>query len=250
MVNKKTTTTTSSGRSAAALRSFCLDLRAAEKHILLSQSRTRWARGGGFFACATLGALQPGHLLLLPNFHARSIAAAVNSAPRTAEFEEFRDQLRALLKDKFEAPVLEFEHGLAEHSMHRSCGTQHAHLHLLPCKAPVFALAERTLRPWILSRSYCEETLSVAVGQDYLSLTQEGLGTFVHPIPRQRPIPSQFLRKLVAEALEKKRDTWDWRNTNNRRDDRAALSRLGFIDLEKSRFIIQPLWPARGRRIS
>lgn len=153
----------------------------------------------------SLGSLVPGHLLLCPNAHVRSLAQL-----STAHLQEINRALHTLtprLALLAGGDVQLFEHGDAKTSNRTSCSVEHAHLHLVPA-VPDLSPVAKDLADW---RSVAGlDGLAAVVGDhEYLALRARTGGWRVAMAPPGGH-PSQLLRQLVAQALGDPA-RWNWR---------------------------------------
>jgi diadenosine tetraphosphate (Ap4A) HIT family hydrolase len=156
----------------------------------------------GFRAMPSIGQIVPGYLLLVPNQHYRAFAdmslAELNAAQ--ALKMDLTEQMRSTYGN-----CLFFEHG-ARTPDSGGCGISHAHLHIVPFpteKDPV----EELIRTFPFEEvSDLLELKRVQPGKSYLYYESVCGNRYVfYPLF----IPSQFIRRLLAEALGIPR--WDWR---------------------------------------
>jgi diadenosine tetraphosphate (Ap4A) HIT family hydrolase len=154
----------------------------------------------------SLGPLAPGHVLVCPKSHHRSVAATSLELQR--ELNAVAERTASLLTQIFHAPVHSFEHGDASRGHDVSCSVEHAHLHLLPTTAdPWLSLrGELDWRPIREGESLAELT----GGEEYLYYARPDGESFVHLGSGDGPLPSQLLRLRFAEAMGAA-DTWNWR---------------------------------------
>ena len=81
-----------------------------------------------FFAMASIGSFVPGWTLVCPKRHYLNLADFYE----TAEFVEFSSRVGSAVVQAYGAPVVAFEHGCRHAGSLTGCGTDHAHLHLVP----------------------------------------------------------------------------------------------------------------------
>jgi len=159
----------------------------------------------------------PGHSLLITRNHFCSFAQLPSGM--LGEFRDVRDQAISQLVRTYADPLL-FEHGSSAELPSSGVCIQHAHIHLVPVQAPVeewlgdfgnvtaydmFAAASRRDDPpenylWYRSQ----------LGQEYL------VRDFF------QPVPSQFVRRALADHLEIR--TWNWKSVLARFTDGSQCS--------------------------
>lgn len=158
------------------------------------------AESEGFFAISSVGALVEGWTLIVPKKHCCSMKS-VYSDP---EFVAFTNRLVSALADCY-GPVIAFEHGPNREGSETSCGTNHAHIHLVPYRSLEAKLNNMNIE-W---KSCFASQVDTLVGDnEYLFYCEPGK-KWDNPIGwlhiLGRPI-SQFFRRVIAEdqgAFEK-----------------------------------------------
>jgi hypothetical protein len=159
----------------------------------------------------SLGALVPGHMLTVTVNHHLNIAASLQTEADISEFENAMLDLMQSASRFFGEDFLIFEHGSTRPAA-TLCSTSHAHVHIVPMDVAVRGLvlgqvsAEGAMEvPWLsLAQTACEAEDFVWVA----SATPRGVSPRVQFLPAADR-PSQFLRRLVANALGSQ--NWDWR---------------------------------------
>lgn len=146
-----------------------------------------------YFAISSVGALVEGWTLIVPKNHCCSMKAAYSNR----EFAVFTDKLVKALATCY-GPVIAFEHGPNREGSDTSCGTDHAHVHLVPYRALASKLYSMDLE-W---KACCATQVDEIVGgNEYLFYCEPGekwndpVG-LVHIL--KEPI-SQFFRRVIAE---------------------------------------------------
>jgi len=156
-----------------------------------------------FVAIPGLGALTEAYVLILPREHYLAIGGLPESLLN--EYLEFKAQIWSMLDERF-GEVISFEHGPAGPSLRAGCCVEHAHLHLLaPCSLKIQDLLSSyfnlvAANEWKTIQAFHRGGLPYVYCQDN---QQNG---FAAVTPRQ--MPSQFLRRLIANTLGIAE--WDW----------------------------------------
>lgn len=170
----------------------------------------------GFRALPSLGQVVPGYLLLVPNHHYRALADMSPEELNTAEALKggLTDQMRHTYGN-----CLFFEHG-ARTPDAGGCGISHAHLHIVPFPAEKDPVE-------VLLRTFPFEEISnlldlkrIQPGNSYLYYESVRGSRYVFYPPF---IPSQYVRRLLAEALGI--ETWDWRHCGREERFFSTLAR-------------------------
>ena len=155
-----------------------------------------------FRVLPSLGQIVPGYLLLVPNRHHRAFADMSLEELKVAE--ALKTSVTSQIRSAYGDPLF-FEHG-ARSSDSGGCGISHAHLHVVPFpneKDPVE----------VLTRSFPLDELSslldlkhIQPGRSYLYYESVRGDKYALYPPF---IPSQYIRRLLADALGA--EAWDWR---------------------------------------
>src|SRR5687767_7682147 len=116
---------------------LCSQIAGSAEHDLISRAlkeRTYVRRvpieSEHFAVIPSVGPLAPGHSLLCPIQHVKSIAQI--PADAETEFRAIKELLQDLLQRAFGAPVHCFEHGSSPANSRVLCTVDHAHLHFVP----------------------------------------------------------------------------------------------------------------------
>lgn len=175
-------------------------------------------------ALPSLGALRPGHLLLCPREHRRSLAAlpAAQLPALQALIEELGPRLCQAGDE-----LLMFEHGMAEGGDRVPCTVAHAHLHLVPLPA---GCADGLLPdlPWQAVAGGFGGLAAATAGAEYLLLARAGGPLQVALAPPQGH-RSQALRRAVAERLQPA-PPWNWRDAPDAAGAHATWLQLATPD--------------------
>jgi diadenosine tetraphosphate (Ap4A) HIT family hydrolase len=183
-----------------------------------------------FRVIPSLGQIAEGHLLIAPTNHYRAMADM--PAEDIESLEVLCCVIRSILRNTYGQCIL-FEHGIRG-GIAGGCGIDHAHMHAVP------VTAEGVLN--ILTREFGGTRIDslIEIGRElgqnssYLFLEDASRERYVFPVCN---LPSQYLRKLVAESIGK--TDWDWRKSGYEAELVSAVGRL--LPL------FSPLTTAQGR---
>ena len=154
---------------------------------------TKITESNHYFAISSIGALVEGWTLVAPKMHCCSMKEVYSDH----EFTEFTNSLLRTLYACY-GSVIAFEHGPNHEGSDTSCGTDHAHLHLVPYRSLATVLSSLDLE-WIPCRS--TQVNSIVEENEYLFYCEpsnnwdDPVG-LVHIL--KKPI-SQFFRKVIAK---------------------------------------------------
>lgn len=152
-----------------------------------------------FMALASIGALVEGWSLVIPKRHEMSMRSYYASQ----SFTYFANDVISKLT-KCYGRIIAFEHGANQEGSITACGTDHAHLHLVPFTESLVDILKGTPLNW--QRCYASEICSLAGQNEYLFYAdiinekwdeQQG---YLHIL--EFPI-SQFFRKIIADRKGK-----------------------------------------------
>lgn len=166
----------------------------------------------------SIGALAPGHVLVSPKLHARSLA----TTPRWCWdlVEQLAHEAAEHLRQVTGELVHGFEHGSARSGERVACSVEHAHLHLLPASV---SIDERlaSLGSWTAIGADPEALFAAVQSEEYLLYRHPSGQRYVKIAPRNG-FPSQLMRRVFADALDVA-EYWNWRVHSAENHVRATI---------------------------
>jgi ATP adenylyltransferase len=160
-----------------------------------------------FMAVASIGALVTGWSLIIPKAHQLSMR---NIYGKSA-FLSFLGSVLPFLSNRY-GSLIAFEHGSNKEGSLTACGTDHAHLHLVPFGESLLPELGRSGLQWI--KCHAGEIGSKAGEREYLFYSDLDIKRacddpvgYLHIL--EHPL-SQFFRRLIANRL-RKTDIFDYR---------------------------------------
>jgi len=175
---------------------FCKILKSADQSVHDAVDLP-WMQDSRYAAIVSIGALVPGWSLVCPRAHQLNLSSHFERA----DFWEFCSRAEGQLASRF-GHVRVFEHGAQFEQSATGCGTDHAHLHLVPLD---FGLCEAVLQsPGDLSWTRCRlsDVRRLAAGREYLFAADKLDGSETQGILAFPPVPtSQFFRRVIADRL-------------------------------------------------
>jgi diadenosine tetraphosphate (Ap4A) HIT family hydrolase len=155
-----------------------------------------------FRVVPSLGQIVEGHVLVVPVSHVCALADLSSSELRALEV--MRPRVRSVMGTAYSNCIF-FEHGVRGEGA-GGCGIDHAHMHAVPVAAD--GVLEKLQQEFGGNRVDSIQGIKYALpaGSSYLFFEDVNGDRFVFPVSN---LPSQFLRKLVAESIGK--SNWDWR---------------------------------------
>jgi ATP adenylyltransferase len=160
---------------------------------------------GAAVVMPSIGALVPGHVLVCPAGHYRSVVAAPSDVARDVE------NLLGITRDRLESltgsPTHVFEHGSSLCGDRVACSVEHAHVHIVPSPVDVRCrIAE--VAEWWPAGSDIDDLRAVVGGDEYLLYAAPTGERLV--ATSATGFPSQLLRRVVAAAIGLV--DWNWRS--------------------------------------
>lgn len=158
---------------------------------------TPWLVGDSYAAFVSIGALVPGWSLIVPKAHKINLSEDYSRA----DFWSFVNSAAKILKDQYSDFSI-FEHGAFDFGSQTSCGTGHAHLHMVPLSFPLLseALAYDKNLKW--EDCLISEIFEKSQKSEYLYVADDYQGEHtVGKICILTSETSQFFRKVIANKL-------------------------------------------------
>jgi diadenosine tetraphosphate (Ap4A) HIT family hydrolase len=171
---------------------------------------------GQFRIMPSLGQIVPGYLLVVPTRH--YCAFADMSVEELTTAEALKTHLSGQLRSAY-GDCLFFEHG-ARTSESGGCGISHAHLHAVPFPKEKDPAKKITQAFAFEEISSLVELKRIQPERSYLYYEAVRGKRYVLYPPF---IPSQYIRRLLAEALGTKE--WDWRQCGKEERFLTTLAR-------------------------
>jgi diadenosine tetraphosphate (Ap4A) HIT family hydrolase len=184
-------------------------------------------RSNRFAVLPSIGQLVEGYLLVVPINHFK----AVGDLPVSYldEFIKICDWVGGILKDQY-GPYILFEHGARSLGV-GGCGIYHAHLHAMPLAKASDPIDLLKLRfPYTEFAGLNEISAHSACLSSYLFYQDSNARLYLF---NTGPLPSQYMRKLLADSLGE--NDWNWRNSGREERLVATIERLsGLFDTERN----------------
>jgi len=183
-------------------------------------------RSENFAVMPSLGQIVEGHTLIVPVRHYTALADM--PAQIVDEVSELCLRVRSTLAESY-GPTVFFEHGVRG-TQAGGCGVDHAHLHAVPFACAIEPI-EQLKRSHPLKSVVGISDVNKQVSPDlpYLYYEQTDGRAWTCEVDF---IPSQYLRKMVAESLGV--GAWDWRECGREPALLSSISRLSALFLGDS----------------
>jgi len=160
-----------------------------------------------FTVLPSISPLNVGHILIIPNSHITNITKLESEL-----INELNDTFCYILSNNTiykNKEFVFFEHGIFEHGT--GCGVDHAHIHLLPVSLSIFnKIITSISKHYSLLNSSFESFFNIKNPSSYLFVGNSLNNVFYS---FHNKIPSQFIRKIVAEILGS--NVIDWKHLDN-----------------------------------
>ena len=153
-----------------------------------------WLASSKYVALISMGALVQGWSLISPIAHATNMSPSFDNA----EFWSFALKAENILRNRY-GKIYVFEHGAQFSGSQTGCGTDHAHLHMVPLD---FSLSQEAVRfdsTLVWKRCPVSEIAVRARGREYLFVADDfrGQETIGFLCILEKPV-SQYFRKVIA----------------------------------------------------
>lgn len=183
---------------------FCNIVEGRYQHKGIDQP---FANSDKFVAIASIGALVEGWSLIVPRSHQLSMRNIYGKS----EFVRFINDIIPRLLNRY-GPLIAFEHGSNKKGSITACGTDHAHLHLVPYKKSLLSEMQKSYLQWNCCHS--SEIFKKTGNSEYLFYAEiESEKAWDNPIGYlhvlETPV-SQFFRNIIA-AQNGNAETADYR---------------------------------------
>ena len=173
---------------------FCGIVRGAYNHPMVDRP---FAENSDFIAVASIGALVEGWSLVVPKTHQTSM----RDCYANPLLIEMADLVIPRVVDRY-GPAVVFEHGANRDGSLTSCGTDHAHLHILPLAETLLPDMMASGLAWI--RCTPQEIAAISDGKEYLFYADLPGHSWGNPKGHAHVLEkptSQFFRRLIARRI-------------------------------------------------
>lgn len=171
-----------------------------------------------FAVMPSLGQLVEGYLLVLPIKHFKALGDLPD--PLFEELATISERVGKIIKVQY-GPYVLFEHGTRSEGV-GGCGIYHAHLHATPLAGASDPLELLKLRFSFAELSHLNEISKQSAGlPSYLFYQDSNARLYLFDTG---PLPSQYMRKLLADALGEQ--DWNWRDAGKEERLLATIQRL------------------------
>lgn len=158
-----------------------------------------WFADSEYAAFVSIGALVPGWTLIVPKVHGINLTRDYQGAA----FWRFVGQVSSVLTVKY-GRFSVFEHGAYSATSATSCGTAHAHLHIVPLSFSLLDEAKLFAPEMEWEECLAAEVADISNGREYLFVADEFDGAKTRGyISFLQSEVSQFFRRVIAKKIGK-----------------------------------------------
>lgn len=148
-----------------------------------------------YIAIASVGGFIPGWTLIIPKEHTYSMRKNYSDL----NFIKIADEMIQRIEKQYKKNCIIFEHGANHENSVTACGTNHAHMHILPYEGSLLDVMENKYNDWISCQ--VEDIEKIVGDKEYWFYAEnvsnvENTRGYVHIIEQPE---SQFFRKILAE---------------------------------------------------
>lgn len=184
-----------------------------------------FAENENYIAMASIGALVEGWSLIMPRAHCFSMRDYYSD-------QKFSDFVNSILPNVVAhyGKVIAFEHGANKQGSITACGTEHAHLHIVPYSNSLLQDMMKSGLSWV--KCHTTEVKKIADEAEYLFYSELDVGGewdnptgWLHVLNYPK---SQYFRRLIADQINKS-DVFDYKlfpHSELSEQTRKTLSRL------------------------
>lgn len=173
---------------------FCDFLSSGSKK---SKIDTPWMLGEQYAAFVSIGALVPGWSLIVPTEHKVNLSEDYSNGA----FWSFVKEAASIIESNY-GRFSVFEHGAFTTDSKTSCGTGHAHLHMVPMSFSLFEEAKIFNNEMTWEKCFASEVAKKSKGSEYLFVADnfdgESTQGYICLLKEQT---SQFFRRVIATKL-------------------------------------------------
>lgn len=173
-----------------------------------------------YFSLASIGALVPGWTLIVPKMHVYNMSEYYNHK----DFIEYVDVVAKKVVNGTEKNIVFFEHGANHCDSLTGCGTNHAHLHLVPYSKSIYEL-DISEKKW--ESCNVTDVKKITSGKEYLLC-----GDYNDKLDKSQVLvsivdnpESQYFRKKIAEDMNIL-DQYDYKKNINEYNTRLTIDIL------------------------
>jgi diadenosine tetraphosphate (Ap4A) HIT family hydrolase len=154
-----------------------------------------WLQSEDFAAFISQGSFIEGWTIIVPKKHSLNMSEYYGQS----SFRLFLSKVKGILEEQFDRCVL-FEHGPLLHNSLTGCGTDHAHVHLVPTSVDI----KEEVNAYDSNLIWSEHSLenSWYANQEYLLFSDDDTNGFMKANYCEIKSPrSQFFRKVLANSM-------------------------------------------------
>ncbi|MEA3514205.1 MAG: hypothetical protein U9R34_01910 [Nanoarchaeota archaeon] len=158
-----------------------------------------------FFVVPSIGQMGiEGYVLLCSKEH----YVGIGNIPEghIPELEAVLDKTKKVISENYCSDVIVFEHGPRLGYHKGGCSLDHSHLHIVPISIDIMVLLNRMFQPEEIHDFGRLKYISETQKSSYMFIETQGRKRYV--IKSEFPIPSQYLRQVIASGIRV--NEWNW----------------------------------------
>lgn len=162
-------------------------------------ANTPWLSNANYGALISIGALVPGWTLVCPKQHETNLCSHYANQDFWRFTQSAAEHLKRLYGD-----VRIFEHGASHEGSATGCGTDHAHLHIVPLGFSLTKLAQISGDALTWQKCAAKNIPQIVGESEYLFVSDNLNGRNTSGLVAILNMPvSQFFRRIIAKQLQK-----------------------------------------------
>jgi ATP adenylyltransferase len=162
-------------------------------------ANTPWLADANYGALISIGALVPGWTLVCPKQHETNLCSHYANQDFWRFTQSAAEHLKRLYGD-----VRIFEHGASHEGSATGCGTDHAHLHIVPLGFSLTQLAQISSDALTWQECAAKDIPQVVDKSEYLFVSDNLNGKNTSGLVAKLNMPvSQYFRRIIAKQLKK-----------------------------------------------
>ena len=163
----------------------------------IAEIDTPWLHNSRYGAIVSKGALVPGWTLVCPRAHELNLSGHY----LLEEFWEFNSAAHEIVRCRY-GEVRLFEHGVRSAGSPTGCGTDHAHMHMVPLDFSLVDEAQQFNDSLVWRTCHLADVSTRSAGKEYLFVADHFQGQYTTGAICLLDSPiSQFFRKVIASRL-------------------------------------------------
>lgn len=181
---------------------FCLNTRFNNnKKVSLPLEESILYENDKLYVIPDIAPLKLGHILIITNEHYTNFFST--SIEIKNDVRKLKDNIKKLYRELYKSDTLFFEHGSLK-AGDAGASIEHAHLHAIPYNESIKEKLDKIVDAVPIECNIIDDN-NFNNEYSYLYIENSLDGNYIYKVDK---LPTQFLRKFVANLLESKEYTW------------------------------------------